>query len=100
MSSFRLSAKAKSDLKLIAVFTERRWGKDQRNHYLHQFDACFRKLAENPSMGTVCDTIRPGYRKFPNASHVIFYRMGEGSCLEIIRILHNRMDVSPKRFEA
>ncbi|MCG8434648.1 MAG: type II toxin-antitoxin system RelE/ParE family toxin, partial [Gammaproteobacteria bacterium] len=31
-------------------------------------------LAENPDIGKACDEIRDGYRKFPQGSHVIFYR--------------------------
>ncbi len=91
MPSFKLSAKAKIDLKKIAVFTEKRWGRAQRNAYLLQFDRCFRQLADNPTMGTTCDQVRPGYRQFPQASHVIFYKISDEDIVEIIRILHKNM---------
>lgn len=94
MAAFKLRATAKADLKHIAVFTERRWGREQRNLYLTRLDAAFRQLAENTAIGRQCDYIRPGYRKFPISSHVIYYKIGEHDCVEIIRILHKHMDVS------
>ncbi|MEN8260722.1 MAG: type II toxin-antitoxin system RelE/ParE family toxin [Pseudomonadota bacterium] len=94
MAAFKLTSAAKGDLKRIAVFTERRWGKEQRNQYLRQLDAAFRELTENPGLGTRCDYIRPAYRKFPISSHVIYYRYSENDRVEIIRILHKHMDVS------
>ena len=41
MKPFQLTNKAKSDLKDIALFTFRRWGREQRNVYLKQFDESF-----------------------------------------------------------
>ena len=100
MASFKLRAKARDDLKRIAIFTQRRWGIAQRNKYLRQFDEAFQQLAENMAIGRKCDYIRPGYRKYPIASHVIYYRKGEHDCVEIIRVLHKHMDVSSALFKA
>ncbi len=91
MPSFKLSAKAKIDLKKIAVFTEKRWGRIQRNAYLLQFDQCFHQLADNSTMGTTCNHIKAGYRQSPQGSHLIFYRVGNKDIVEIIRIMHKNM---------
>ena len=37
------------------------------------------------------DDVRPGYRAFHEGRHLIFYREA-GDQIEIIRILHDRMD--------
>ena len=95
MKPFQLSAKAKADLKDIALFTQRRWGREQRNIYIKQFDDSFWLLAENPDVGKACDEIRPGYRKFPQGSHVIFYKQVDSQHIQVIRILHKSMDVAP-----
>ncbi|MCS0265646.1 type II toxin-antitoxin system RelE/ParE family toxin [Vibrio sp. YT-16] len=95
MKPFQLTNKAKSDLRDIALFTSRRWGREQRNIYLKQFDDSFWLLAESPDIGKTCDEIRDGYRKFPQGSHVIFYRQIGSQNIEIIRILHKSMDVNP-----
>lgn len=93
MGSFTLTNKAKADLKSIAVYTQRKWGKEQRRVYLKQFDVAFQLLAETPQAGKNCDFIKLGYRKYPNVSHIIFYRCVGESCIEVVRILHKRMDV-------
>lgn len=93
MGRFTLTNKAKADLKSVATYTQRKWGKSQRGIYLKQFDDAFHLLADSPDVGTKCDFIKSGYRKFPNISHVIFYRTVNDSQIEIIRILHKRMDV-------
>lgn len=93
MATFTLTEKAKSDLKDIARFTQKRWGRDQRNQYLKDLDACFFRLADNPSLGRECSEVRTGYHLFPTGSHVIYFRSISKSQVEIVRILHESMDV-------
>lgn len=94
MTPFALTRKAVADLRAIAVYTDRRWGRDRRNLYVRQLDDAFRLLAKNPGVGKPCEDILPGYRKFPQGSHVVFYRDGVDCTVEIVRILHKSMDVS------
>ena len=94
MSLFTLTLAAKMDLRDIALFTQRRWGKEQRDVYLNQFDDSFWLLAETPDIGKSCDEIRQHYRKFPQGSHVIFYQQTGSHKIRIIRILHKSMDVN------
>lgn len=91
MPNFKLSRKAKADLRSIALYTERRWGREQRNHYILQFDQCFHLLGENPNLGQSCEDLSPGYRQYPQASHHILYRVASDGVVEVIRILHQRM---------
>ncbi|MGP9767736.1 type II toxin-antitoxin system RelE/ParE family toxin [Halomonas sp. AOP13-D3-9] len=94
MKPFTLTLAAKTDLRDIALFTQRRWGKEQRNVYLTQFDDSFWLLAETPDIGKSCDEVRQNYRKFPQGSHVIFYQQTESHKIRIVRILHKSMDVN------
>jgi len=96
MKSFELTREAKEDLRKIATYTEKRWGRDQRNLYIKQFDDGFHLLAESSSVGKQCDYIKDGYRKFPQGSHIIFYREDTESKITIIRILHKNMDIESK----
>lgn len=93
MATFTLTRKAKADLKAIAVYTQQQWGKAQRRLYIKQFDDTFHRLANNQEIGKQCDFIKPGYRKFLCTIHIIFYRNTSPSEIEIVRILHKRMDV-------
>lgn len=93
MGAFSLTAAAKADLKSIAAYTQRRWGKVQRRIYAKQFDDALHMLADTLEAGIACDVIKVGYRKFPIDSHVIFYRALSDTEIEIVRILHKRMDL-------
>jgi plasmid stabilization system protein ParE len=44
MPVFTLTKKALADLKDIARFTQSRWAREQRLHYLALLDACFQGL--------------------------------------------------------
>jgi len=92
MRPFTLTQKARADLKSIAAYTQRKWGKEQRKIYARQFDDTFKMLSETPSAGNKCDFIKQGYRKCPVTSHMVFYRSKSQSEIEIVRILHKRMD--------
>jgi toxin ParE1/3/4 len=92
MMMFRLTELAKQDLPSIGRYTQVVWGKEQRNLYLAKIDSVFHLLSQKPQRGKACDDIRPGYRKYHVGRHLIFYRQSiEG--LEIVRILHDRMDI-------
>ncbi|MBU2509783.1 type II toxin-antitoxin system RelE/ParE family toxin [bacterium] len=92
MPTYKLSRKAFLDLVEIGRYTESKWGIKQRNIPLKQIDDCFTKLAENPNLGVKCDYIKKGYRKFPQGSHIVYYRSNSDDSIDIIRILHNSMD--------
>ena len=92
MPFFRLSAKSLEDLKSIGRFTLKSWGREQRNIYLSKIDESFHILAEQPQLANARDDIRKGYRVYHVGRHLIFYRQKPAE-IEIIRILHDRMDV-------
>ncbi len=52
----------------------------------------------SPTGAVPCDEIRQGYRKYYQGRHVIFYRQA-GEDIEIIRILHERMDIEARLSE-
>lgn len=91
--TFKLTNAAKADLKGIALFTQKEWGRKQRNVYVKQFDDAFHMLADTPLVGKACDYIKAGYKKIPLGSHIIFYKNGASSSIEVVRILHKCMDV-------
>ena len=92
MAQFVLRSKAKEDLLSIGRYTEWKWGIEQRNRYLNQIDDSFPLLAEDPAKGRKCDDIRQGYFKYGVGKHFIYFRNMEAG-IEIVRILHQRMDV-------
>ncbi len=91
--SFHLTAKAKADLKEIGRYTQKHWGREQRNRYLQNIDDAFHVLSQNSEKGRNCDDIRPGYQKYSVGKHFIFYRITKPHHIEIVRILHGRMNL-------
>jgi toxin ParE1/3/4 len=87
---FRVSAAARQDMLGIGRFTQQQWGKIKRNDYLAQLDRAFELISANPLIGSGCDEIVQGYRKYSQGSHIIYYRVTDR--VEIIRVLHERMD--------
>jgi len=96
MNTFSLTHRAKADLKSIAKFTEKCWGRKQRCIYIKQFDDTFHVLSNTPEIGHHCDYIKENYQKFPQGSHMIFYRIAPKNSIQIIRILHKNMDAISK----
>ncbi|MBA4372280.1 MAG: plasmid stabilization protein ParE [Thermodesulfovibrio sp.] len=96
MPLFTITNKAKGDLKEIGRYTQERWGREQRDQYLTMIDVCFHQLAVNPHTGKECSEIRAGYRKLTAGSHVIFYRQTFTDTIEIVRVLHVRMDIETR----
>lgn len=99
MTGFVLTNKAKSDLKSIAVYTQNTWGEQQRNRYLTALDKAFHALAKDHLKGRDCGEIRTGYRKYEVGRHIIFYHEIDASLIEIVRVLHKRMDVESRLSE-
>jgi len=92
MPEYKISAKALDDLKSIGRYTSRKWGKPQRNKYLGMIDDSFQAISIQPELGMACNYIKPGYRKYHAGKHLIFYRQKRDH-IEIIRILHDSMDI-------
>jgi toxin ParE1/3/4 len=94
MTGYRLSPAAQADLEEIWEYTARNWGTDQAVRYIFGIrDAC-QALANGRRQGRSADDIRPGYRKLPVRSHILFYRVADAGLIDVIRILHQRMDVA------
>lgn len=91
MSLIRLSPRARADLDAIWDYTAQRWDVAQAEDYLRLLGKTLNLLAASPELGMRIDDVHKGYRRFPAASHVIFYRIKPG-LIEVTRILHKRMD--------
>ncbi len=92
MNKVSLTPEARRDLDDIWNYTAGRWDVDQAEAYLRTLDASFQLIAKHPALGRSIDDIRPGYFKFPAASHMLIFCVEKGQ-VEIVRVLHKGMDV-------
>jgi toxin ParE1/3/4 len=88
---FVLTPRARADIDEIWDYTAERWGLEQAETYLRELRKNIQAVADAPSLGRECEEVRAGYRQYPSGSHVLFYRL-TGNSIEIVRILHERMD--------
>lgn len=93
MGSFILTQKARTDMHLIGRYICKEFGKAQQRNYLKQLDLAFHDLADEPELGHLCDDISNGYHKYGVGKHLIFYHYKEKDQIEIVRILHGRIDI-------
>jgi toxin ParE1/3/4 len=91
MSRYTLSPRAQADIEEIWDYTVEHWNVDQAEAYLRKIKAAVEAVADDPRLGRPCDEVRAGYRKYSAGSHILFYRTTSG-CIDIVRILHQRMD--------
>jgi toxin ParE1/3/4 len=59
-------------------------------------DTSMHDLADNPGLGRDCSDIRAGYHRYRVGKHILFYRQLDPDQIEIVRILHERMDVEAR----
>jgi toxin ParE1/3/4 len=95
LTSFRVTPRAFEDLKTIGRYTQRQWGRQQRDTYLRGLDARFVWLAKHSMLGRARDEIAPGYRSFRHEAHVIFYLI-RADGIDIIGVPHQAMDIAAR----
>jgi len=93
MTHFILSPAAKNDLDKIWNYTIKKWGEAQAERYIRDIKAaCYDLVASNKN-SLSAENIKSGYRKSLVGSHIIFFKIHSDGTINIIRILHQQMDV-------
>ena len=108
MARFRVSKLAQSDLGRILAASESRWGPEGRRRYAALIEAAMRQVADDPEGAATRDrnVLRSGTRSLhlrhvragssdanvKNLVHILYYRSLGPELVEIIRVLHERMD--------
>ncbi len=94
---FRLTPRAGADIEAIANYTNETWGHTQLETYLMGLNSRFQWLADNPLAGRERNDVHPGYRSYPEGSHVIFYMVSDDH-VDVIGIPHKSMDIGDHLF--
>ncbi len=89
---FVISKKAVSDLEEIWLYTLEKWSVEQADRYYNLIFDEINYICKNSNAGKPMEHVRKGYRASKVKSHFIFYRVLNDT-IEIIRILHERMDL-------
>ena len=91
--NYRISEEAIEDLEQIWYYTLKQWSAEQADRYYNLIMDEIDYLSNDFESGRNMDHIKPGYKLSKVKSHLIFYRKGKDEIVEIVRILHEMMDV-------
>ena len=92
MSEVIFSPKAKADLSDIWDYTYAEWGADQAEKYVRDLWDVMQEQTQNLTKSVDIGDVRKGYRKVRSGSHVIFFKVPKAGIVDVVRILHQKMD--------
>ena len=93
MANYRITNKAVKDLEDIWSYTIENWSERQADLYYEMLIGFCQHIADHPACGKSYDEIAEGLYGLIANKHIIFYRAASQGEIEIVRILHGRMDL-------
>jgi toxin ParE1/3/4 len=93
MANYRLSNNAVDDLSHIWNYTYEEWSETQADKYYELLLSACSAIARNPRVGKTYEDISKKIFGYGVGQHVIFYRRFTETEIEVVRILHRRMDL-------
>jgi len=96
MPDYSISKNALIDLEEIWVYTFNNWSLEQADRYYNLIISEIEYICEHPNSGKSYLIIREGCKASKVRSHLIFYKLDSKENIQIIRILHQRMDIEQR----
>jgi len=81
------------DLNDIWNYTFEQWSENQADTYYALLKSSCKEIGENPELGRDYSGIRGNLLGLKTGKHIIFYHLITAGEIEVIRILHERMDL-------
>ncbi|MBC8757250.1 type II toxin-antitoxin system RelE/ParE family toxin [Kordia sp. YSTF-M3] len=99
MAKLILRQKAIDDLTDIWDYTSKTWSENQADKYYGMIKSACREIAKSATIGRSYDKIENNLLGHSTGKHIIFYQIVSNNEIEVIRILHERMDLKNKLTE-
>lgn len=93
MLKLTLRQEAIDDLNDIWNYSKNQWSENQAEKYYQTIKSTCRIIAENPNIGKNYNEISKHLFGLKTGKHIIFYSIVGEVEIEVIRILHERMDL-------
>jgi toxin ParE1/3/4 len=93
MAKFHLTNKAVEDLSDIWDYTVENWSENQAEIYYSMLIESCRFLSNLPNQGKSYEIVERNILGYKTGQHIIFYRIMNKKEIEVIRILHGKMDL-------
>ena len=99
MAKVILRQKAIDDLNDIWYYTFEKWSEKQADKYYATIKIACLRIGENPEVGKEYYGISKNLLGLKSAKHIIFYQLLSENEIEVIRIIHERMDLKNRLSE-
>ena len=99
MAKVILRQEAIDDLNDIWDYTFEQWSENQADKYYSTLRFACKEIGENPDVGEEYTGIRRDLLGLKSGKHIIFYHLISEDEIEVIRILHERMDLKNRLTE-
>jgi toxin ParE1/3/4 len=93
MANVILRQEAIDDLNDIWDYTFANWSENQADKYYSLIKFACKQIGQNPELGRIYNEINENLLGLKTGKHIIFYHLISNDEIEVIRILHERMDL-------
>jgi toxin ParE1/3/4 len=99
MAQYIISEKALDDLNKIWIYTAENWSVEQANRYYNLMMDEIEFALENFDTLKDFGSVRKDYRYSKVKSHLVFFKKTKNNEIEVVRVLHERMDMKNRLIE-
>jgi toxin ParE1/3/4 len=99
MSAYIISEKALDDINTIWIYTAENWSVEQANRYYNLIIDEIEYIADDFDRARDFGKIRESYKYSKVKSHLIFFKKDKTNEIEVVRVLHERMDIENRLAE-
>lgn len=96
MSCTYIRQEAIDDLNDIWFYTFEEWSEKQAGKYYFTLEFACTQIGRNPDLGKEFDEISNNLLGLRTGKHIIFYQVISKGRIEVVRMLHERMDLKNK----
>lgn len=93
MANVILRQEAIDDLNDIWIYTFEEWSEIQADKYYAAIEFACKQIGKNPDLGKEYDGINNNLLGLRMGKHLIFYQVISKDRIEVVRIIHERMDL-------
>lgn len=99
MSEYIISEKALEDINNIWIYTAENWSVEQADRYYNLIIDEIEYVIRNFDTARDFGKIRKSYRYSKVKSHLIFFKKDKTNEIEVVRVLHEIMDIENRLAE-
>jgi toxin ParE1/3/4 len=96
MSEYIISEKALDDINNIWIYTAENWSVEQADRYYNAIIDEIEFIVQKFELAHDFEKIRKYYKYSKIKSHLIFFKKNKSNEIEVVRVLHERMDIESR----